>query len=74
MLDGTVLDQVSCINDLGFIIDEKMTFLDYVYVMVAKAFVMLGFIKRLFLYSKVSLHVSGSSKTVIHKLHVEPVL
>jgi hypothetical protein len=37
MLDGTVLDQVSSINDFGVIMDEKMTFLEHVDVMVAKA-------------------------------------
>jgi hypothetical protein len=30
MLGGTVLDQVSSINDLGVIMDEKMTFSDHV--------------------------------------------
>jgi hypothetical protein len=40
-LGGTVLDQVSSINDLGIIFDE------HVDVMVAKAFAMLGFIWRL---------------------------
>jgi hypothetical protein len=47
MLGGTVLDRVSSINDLGFIMDEKMTFSEHVDVMVAKAFAMLGFISRL---------------------------
>jgi hypothetical protein len=42
MLGGTVLDQVSSINDLGVIMDEKMTFSKHVYVMVAKALAMLG--------------------------------
>jgi hypothetical protein len=49
MLDGTVLDRVSSINDLGVIMDEKMTFSEHVNVMVAKAFAMLGYIKRLLL-------------------------
>jgi hypothetical protein len=47
MLSGTVLDRVSSINDLGVIMDEKMTFSEHVDVMVAKAFAMLGFIRRL---------------------------
>jgi hypothetical protein len=47
MLGGTVLDRVSPINDLGVIMDEKMTFSEHVDVMVAKAFAMLGFIRRL---------------------------
>jgi hypothetical protein len=60
--------------------DEIMTFSEHVDVMVAKAFAMLEFIRRLSLefsislYSKVSLHVSGSSKTGTRKLRVEPVL
>jgi hypothetical protein len=33
---GTVLDRVSSINELGVIMDEKMTFSEHVYVMVAK--------------------------------------
>jgi hypothetical protein len=47
MLGGTVLDQVSSINDLGVIMDEKMTFAEHVDVMVAKASTMLGFFRRL---------------------------
>jgi hypothetical protein len=47
MLDGTVLDRVSSVNDLGIIIDEKITFSEHVHVMVAKAFAMLAFIRRL---------------------------
>jgi hypothetical protein len=42
-----VLDRVSSINDLGVIMDEKMTFLEHVDIMVAKAFAMLRFIRRL---------------------------
>jgi hypothetical protein len=45
MLDGTVLDRVSSINDFGVIMDEKMTFSEHLDVMVAKAFAMLGFIR-----------------------------
>jgi hypothetical protein len=40
MLGGTVLDRVNSINDLGVIMDEKMTFSEHV------AFAMLGFIRR----------------------------
>jgi hypothetical protein len=47
MLDGTVVDRVSSINDLGVIMDEKITFSEDVDVMVAKAFAMLGLIRRL---------------------------
>jgi hypothetical protein len=49
MLGGTVLDRVSSINNLGVIMDEKTTFSENVDVMVAKAFAMLGFIRRLLL-------------------------
>jgi hypothetical protein len=41
MLGGTVLDRVSSINDLGVIMNEKMTFSEHVDVMVAKGFAML---------------------------------
>jgi hypothetical protein len=47
MLGGTVLDRMSSINDLGVIMDEKTTFSEHVDVMVANAFAMLGFIRRL---------------------------
>jgi hypothetical protein len=47
MLGGTVLDRVCSINDLGVIMNEKITFSDHVDVMVAKAFAMLGFIRSL---------------------------
>jgi hypothetical protein len=36
MLGGTVLDRLSSINDLGGIMDEKMTFWEHVDVMVAR--------------------------------------
>jgi hypothetical protein len=66
--DGTVLDRVSSINNIGVIMDEKITFLEHVDVMVAKTFAMLEFI------SEVSHLISGSCKTGIRKLRVEPVL
>jgi hypothetical protein len=44
---GPVLDRVSFINDLGVIMDEKMTFSEHVDFMVAKTFAMLRFIRRL---------------------------
>jgi hypothetical protein len=47
MLGGTVLDRKSSINDVEVIMDEKITFSKHVDVMIAKAFAMLGFIKRL---------------------------
>jgi hypothetical protein len=43
----SVLDRVSSINNLGVIMDAKMTFSEHVNDMVAKAFVMLGFIRIL---------------------------
>jgi hypothetical protein len=61
---------VSSINDLEVIMDKKMTFSEHVDVMVAKAFAMLGFIRRLLLEFRdpYTLHVSSSSKTGIRKL------
>jgi hypothetical protein len=47
MLGGTVLDRLSSINDLGVIMDEKMTISQHVDVMVAKICAMLGLIRRL---------------------------
>jgi hypothetical protein len=47
MLGKTGFDRVSSINDLGVIMDEKMTFSEHVDVMAAKTFAMLGFIRRL---------------------------
>jgi hypothetical protein len=47
MLGRTVLDRVSSINDFRVIMDENMIFLEHVDVMVAKAFAMLGYIRRL---------------------------
>jgi hypothetical protein len=41
-----VLNRVSSINDLGVIVDKKMTFSEHVDFMAAKAFAMLGFIRR----------------------------
>jgi hypothetical protein len=46
MLGGTVLDRMSSINDLGVIMDEKITFSEHGDVMVAKAFAVLAFIRR----------------------------
>jgi hypothetical protein len=47
MLGGTVLDRVSSINDRRVIMDEKKTNSEYVDGIVAKAFAMLGLIRRL---------------------------
>jgi hypothetical protein len=38
MLDGTVLDQVNSISDLGVIMDEKINFSEHIDFMVGKAF------------------------------------
>jgi hypothetical protein len=76
----TVLNRVSSINNIGVIMDEKMTFLEHLDVMVAKAYAMLEFIRRLSLefrdpYTLKSLYTSlGSCKTGICNLRVEPVL
>jgi hypothetical protein len=42
-----VLARVSSINDLGVIMDKKTNFSEHIYVMVCKAFAMLGFLRRL---------------------------
>jgi hypothetical protein len=42
-----MLDRVSSINDLGVIMDAKISFLEHMDVMVANTFAMLGFIRRL---------------------------
>jgi peptide methionine sulfoxide reductase MsrA len=47
MLAGTVLDRVNSINDLRVIMDKKMNFSENVDVIFDKAFVKLGFIRRL---------------------------
>jgi hypothetical protein len=53
MMCGTVLERVSSINNLGVIMNERITFSEHVDVMVAKAFAMLGFIRRLLLEFKI---------------------
>jgi hypothetical protein len=63
MLSRTVLDRVSSINDIGVIMDVKMTFSEHVDVMVGKAFAMLRFIRRISLefrdpYTLKSLYMS----------------
>jgi hypothetical protein len=45
MLGGTMLDRVCSINNLGVIMNEKITFSEHVDVMVAKAFAMLQLIR-----------------------------
>jgi hypothetical protein len=47
MLGGIILDRVDSINDLGVIMDSKMSFTGYVDVTVGRDLVMLGFVKRL---------------------------
>jgi hypothetical protein len=71
IMNRTVLDRVSSVNDLGFIMDEKMIFLEHVDVMVGKDFAMLGFIRKLSLeleiqrQSEVSLQVFASSEAEV---------
>jgi hypothetical protein len=47
MLGGNILDRVDSINDLGVIMDSKMSFTGHIDVTVGKALAMLGFVKRL---------------------------
>jgi hypothetical protein len=47
MLGGIVLDRVDSINDLGVIMDKKMSLTGHIDVMVGRALAMLGFVKRL---------------------------
>jgi hypothetical protein len=71
MLVGTVLDQVSSINDLGVIMDENMNCSEYVDVMVGKAFeiyqkTVIHFERSI--HSKVSLNVLGLSEAGVHSM------
>lgn len=45
-VNGTQLDRVSSIKDLGVIMDRKLTFNEHISVTAAKGFAMLGFIRR----------------------------
>jgi hypothetical protein len=80
MLGGTVFDRMSSINDLGVTMDEKMAFSEHVGRHGCKGLCDTRIYQEIFvrvsrsLYSEVSLHVSGSSKTGIRKLCVELVL
>jgi hypothetical protein len=47
MLGGNILDRGDSINDLGVIMDSKMSFTGHIDVTVGKALAMLGFVKRL---------------------------
>jgi hypothetical protein len=47
MLVGNILDRVDSINDLGVIMDSKMSFTGHIDFTVGKALSMLGFVKRL---------------------------
>jgi hypothetical protein len=47
MLGGNILDRVDSINDLGVIMDSRMSFTGHIDVTVGKALAMLGFVKRL---------------------------
>jgi hypothetical protein len=62
MLGGIILDRVDSINDLGVIMDSKMSFTGRIDVTVGRALGMLGFVKRLSCdfrnpYSLKTLHV-----------------
>jgi hypothetical protein len=47
MLGGIILDRVDSVNDLGVIMDSKMSFTGHIDVTVGRASVILGFVKRL---------------------------
>jgi hypothetical protein len=47
MLGGNILDRVDSINDLGVMMDSKMSFTGHIDVTVGKALAMLGFVRRL---------------------------
>jgi hypothetical protein len=47
MLGGIILGRVDSINDLGVIMDSKMSFAGLIDVTVGKALAMLGFVNRL---------------------------
>jgi hypothetical protein len=46
MLGGIILDRVDSINDLGVIMDSKMSFTGHIGVTVGRALAMLGFLRR----------------------------
>jgi hypothetical protein len=47
MVGGIILDRVNSVNDLGVIMDSKVSFTGHIDVTVGRAFAMLGFVKRL---------------------------
>jgi hypothetical protein len=47
MLGGIILDRVDSINDLGVIMDSKMSLTGHIDVTLGRALAMLGFMKRL---------------------------
>jgi hypothetical protein len=47
MLGGIILDRVDSINDLGVIMNSKMSFTGHINVTVGSVLAMLGFVKRL---------------------------
>jgi hypothetical protein len=47
MLGGIILGRVDSINDLGVIMDSRMSFTGHIDVTVGRALTMLGFVKRL---------------------------
>jgi hypothetical protein len=47
MLGGIILDRVDSINDLGVLMDSKMSFTGHIDGTVGRALAMLGFVKRL---------------------------
>jgi hypothetical protein len=47
MLGGIILDRVGSINDVGVIMDSKISFTGHIDITVGRALAMLGFVKRL---------------------------
>jgi hypothetical protein len=47
MVGGIILDRVNSVNDLGVIMDSKVSFTGHIDVTVGRALAMLGFVKRL---------------------------
>jgi hypothetical protein len=47
MLGGIILDRVDSINDLGVVMDSKVSFTGHIEVTIGRSLAMLGFMKRL---------------------------
>jgi hypothetical protein len=67
MLGGHILDRVDSINDLGVIMDSKVSFNEHIDVTVGRALAMLRFVKRL--WFEVDVNVRFSS--IRRQMHVD---